>query len=86
MEKQSRAKSKSPAHSRSTRLSRVGRKNSKNHPGVRFDIASGGAGKGMNDILAGKVDIGMVSREIASEKKRKARTRWPLSKTQSSRW
>lgn len=37
------------------------------NPGVRFDIASGGAGQGMNDILAGKVDIGMVSREIASE-------------------
>lgn len=38
----------------------------KSHPGVRFDIASGGAGKGMGDILAGKVDIAMVSREIAS--------------------
>jgi phosphate transport system substrate-binding protein len=38
----------------------------KSHPGVRFDIASGGAGKGMSDLLAGKVDIGMVSREIAS--------------------
>ena len=37
------------------------------HPGVRFDISAGGAGKGMADALAGAVDIGMVSREIAPE-------------------
>ncbi len=37
------------------------------HPGVKFDITSGGAGKGMQDVLAQKVDIGMVSREITSE-------------------
>ena len=37
------------------------------HPGVKFDIASGGAGKGMEDILAQKVDLGMVSREITPE-------------------
>jgi phosphate transport system substrate-binding protein len=37
----------------------------KSHPDIRFNIASGGAGKGMSDILADKVDIGMVSREIA---------------------
>ncbi len=34
------------------------------HPGVRFDISAGGAGKGIADALAGMVDIGMVSREI----------------------
>lgn len=34
------------------------------HPGVRFDVSAGGAGKGMADALAGAVDIGMVSREI----------------------
>lgn len=34
------------------------------HPGVEFDISAGGAGKGMADVLAGAVDIGMVSREI----------------------
>ena len=34
------------------------------NPGVRFDISSGGAGKGMEDVLAGNVDIGMISREI----------------------
>jgi phosphate transport system substrate-binding protein len=34
------------------------------HPGVRFDVSAGGAGKGIADTLAGMVDIGMVSREI----------------------
>lgn len=34
------------------------------HPGVRFDVSGGGAGKGMTDVLAGVVDIGMVSREL----------------------
>ena len=37
------------------------------HPGVKFDIASGGAGQGMEDILAQKTNIGMVSREITSD-------------------
>jgi phosphate transport system substrate-binding protein len=37
------------------------------HPGVRFDISAGGAGKGMADALSGAVDIGMVSREIHPE-------------------
>jgi phosphate transport system substrate-binding protein len=34
---------------------------------VVIDISAGGAGKGMSDALAGAVDIGMVSREIAAE-------------------
>ena len=37
------------------------------HPDVKFNIASGGAGKGMEDILSQQVDIGMVSREITSD-------------------
>lgn len=37
------------------------------HPDVKIDISGGGAGKGMTDVLAGVVDIGMVSREIHSE-------------------
>lgn len=37
------------------------------HPDVRFDISGGGAGKGMTDVLAGVVDIGMVSRELYPE-------------------
>lgn len=39
----------------------------KDHPGVKFNITSGGAGKGMEDILAQEVDIGMVSREITPD-------------------
>jgi len=39
------------------------------HPGVRFDISSGGAGKGMEDVLAEKVEIGMVSRDVVQEEK-----------------
>lgn len=34
------------------------------NPGVRIDISAGGAGKGMTDVLANMVDLGMVSREI----------------------
>jgi phosphate transport system substrate-binding protein len=47
------------------------------NPGVHIDIASGGAGKGMDDVLAGKVDIGMVSRTIAPEEE--ARGLYPLA-------
>lgn len=39
----------------------------KANPNVRIDVSAGGAGKGMSDALAGAVDIGMVSREIAPE-------------------
>lgn len=35
------------------------------YPNVSFDISGSGAGKGMTDVLAGVVDIGMVSREIS---------------------
>ena len=34
------------------------------NPGVKFDIATGGSGKGMEDVLTQNVDIGMISREI----------------------
>ncbi len=37
------------------------------HPNIRFDVQGGGAGKGMTDVLAGAVDIAMVSREIKPE-------------------
>ena len=32
------------------------------NPNVNIQISAGGAGKGMSDVLAGQVDIGMVSR------------------------
>jgi phosphate transport system substrate-binding protein len=50
------------------------------NPGVRFDIASGGAGKGMSDILAGKVDIGMISREITPEEETRGAYAIPVAK------
>ncbi|MBC7262728.1 MAG: PstS family phosphate ABC transporter substrate-binding protein [Chloroflexi bacterium] len=34
------------------------------HPGIQFDVQAGGAGKGMTDVLAGAVDIAMISRSI----------------------
>ena len=34
------------------------------HPSVKIDISAGGAGKGMTDVLAKVVDLGMVSRDI----------------------
>ncbi|HHQ44940.1 MAG TPA: phosphate ABC transporter substrate-binding protein [Candidatus Altiarchaeales archaeon] len=35
--------------------------------GVKVDVAGGGAGKGMSDVLNGQVDIAMVSRPIRDE-------------------
>ncbi|MDA3892591.1 MAG: substrate-binding domain-containing protein [Salinivirgaceae bacterium] len=43
----------------------------KEYPEVRFNISGGGAGKGMADALAGAVDLGMFSREIAQAEKDK---------------
>ncbi|MBI5959883.1 MAG: substrate-binding domain-containing protein [Chloroflexi bacterium] len=37
------------------------------HSDVRFDVSAGGAGKGMSDVLAGAVDVAMVSREVREE-------------------
>lgn len=36
----------------------------KANPGVRIDLSAGGAGKGMTDVLANVVELGMVSREV----------------------
>jgi phosphate transport system substrate-binding protein len=36
----------------------------KANPRVKIDVQAGGAGKGMADVLAGMVDIGMVSRDV----------------------
>jgi phosphate transport system substrate-binding protein len=41
----------------------------KNHTGVRIDVSSGGAGKGMSDALAGTVNLGMVSRDVTQAEK-----------------
>jgi phosphate transport system substrate-binding protein len=37
------------------------------HPNITFDVQGGGAGKGMTDVLAGAVDVAMVSRELKPE-------------------
>ena len=52
----------------------------KANPGVEFDISAGGAGKGMADALAGAVDIGMVSRDIAPEEEAKGAFRIAVTK------
>src|SRR5690554_3928505 len=41
------------------------------HPDAKFNISAGGAGKGMTDALSGAVDLGMFSREIKDEEKKK---------------
>jgi phosphate transport system substrate-binding protein len=50
------------------------------NPGVRFDISSGGAGKGMEDVLAGKVEIGMVSRAITPEEEAQNAYPFPVAR------
>lgn len=37
------------------------------HPEIRIDVSAGGAGKGIADVLAGLVEIGMVSRPLNPE-------------------
>ena len=41
------------------------------HPKVNIDISAGGAGKGITDVLANMIDIGMVSREVYAEEIKK---------------
>ncbi len=50
------------------------------HPGLRVDVAAGGAGKGMTDCLAGMVDLGMVSRDLRPEELRKGILPLPVAK------
>ena len=50
------------------------------NPGVRFDISSGGAGKGMEDVLAGKVDIGMISRAITPDEEAQNAYPFPVAR------
>ncbi len=50
------------------------------HPNVQFDVQGGGAGKGMTDVLAGAVDIGMISRTIKPEEEQKGAYWVPVAK------
>lgn len=37
------------------------------HPGVSIEVQAGGSGRGISDTLAGKADIGMVSRALTEK-------------------
>ena len=50
------------------------------NPSVRFDIVAGGAGQGISDILADKVNIGMVSREITPDEETRGAYAIPVAK------
>lgn len=50
------------------------------HPNVQFDVQGGGAGKGMTDVLAGAVEIGMISRSIKPEEASKGAFWVPVAK------
>src|SRR6478736_8572147 len=48
----------------------------KTHPDIRFDIQSGGAGKGLTDCISGAVDVGMFSRELSETEKAQVWSLW----------
>jgi phosphate transport system substrate-binding protein len=52
----------------------------KEHPGVLIDVSAGGAGKGATDVLAGMVDIGMISREAQPDELSKGGYFVPVAK------
>jgi phosphate transport system substrate-binding protein len=49
-------------------------------PQLEIDVQAGGAGKGITDVLAGVVDIGMVSREILPAEFEKGAVALPVAK------
>ncbi|MGD9874797.1 MAG: PstS family phosphate ABC transporter substrate-binding protein [Kiritimatiellia bacterium] len=59
---------------------RWGEEFQKLHPDVRFDISAGGAGKGMTDVLAGAIDVGMVSRDVAQAEAEKGALAFAVTK------
>lgn len=50
------------------------------HPDVRVELSAGGAGKGIVDVLADAVDLGMVSREIEDEEFAKGAAAFAVAK------
>jgi len=50
------------------------------HPGIRVDVAAGGAGKGVTDCAAGLVEIGMLSRELREAEARKGILALPVAR------
>ncbi|MCJ7549073.1 MAG: substrate-binding domain-containing protein, partial [Anaerolineae bacterium] len=49
------------------------------YPDALFDIQAGGAGKGMTDVLAGAVDIAMLSREGREEELQRGAVLFPAA-------
>jgi phosphate transport system substrate-binding protein len=54
-----------------------GEEYNKLHPEVQFDIQAAGAGKGMTEVLAGTIDIGLLSREVAKAEADKGAVAFP---------
>jgi phosphate transport system substrate-binding protein len=52
---------------------------SKLHPEIKFDVQAGGAGKGMTDVLAGAVNVAMLTREIRKEETDKGAVAIPVA-------
>lgn len=50
------------------------------HPDVHIDLSAGGAGKGMTDVLADVVDLGMVSRDVYPPELKKGAKPFPTAK------
>ncbi len=50
------------------------------HPAVRIDLSSGGAGKGMTDVINGMVDFAMLSREPHDEEREKGAIDFTVAK------
>lgn len=50
------------------------------HPQVRIDLSSGGAGKGMTDVINGMVDFAMLSREPHDEEREKGAIDFTVAK------
>lgn len=52
----------------------------KKNPQVKFEITAGGAGKGINDALAGLADIGLVSRDLSTDEVKKGAFPYAVTK------
>jgi phosphate transport system substrate-binding protein len=52
----------------------------KRHPQAQVVVWAGGSGKGVADVFGGKVDIGMVSRDISPEEEREGGFWVPVAK------
>jgi phosphate transport system substrate-binding protein len=45
----------------------VGKRFSTTHPGVQIEVQTGGSSRGVDDVVQGKADIGMVSRALTDK-------------------